>query len=68
MAIDKSDLSGELNERKVTVLTLYKAGLAIELLVFKKGAILIKTDVKNFISLALAPRGFLEPQHVHISE
>jgi hypothetical protein len=68
LAIDKSDLSGELNERKVTVLTLNKAGLAIELLVFEKGAILIQTDVKNFISLALAPRGFLKPQHVHISE
>ena len=68
MAIDKSDLSGELNDRKVAVLPLNKAGLAIELLVFEKGAILIQTDVKNFISLALAPRGFLEPQHVHISE
>jgi hypothetical protein len=41
LAIDKSDLSGELNEWKVTVLTLDKAGLAIELLFFKKGAILI---------------------------
>jgi hypothetical protein len=68
LAIDKSDLSGELNEWKVAVLTLNKAGLAIELLVFEKGTILIQTDVKNFISLALAPRGFLEPQHVHISE